>query len=157
MAVEQKGSLGKRETRSAEGVQTVDDGLLLRGDIEPVDGRSEHDHVGVLEQLNHAGHIVLLHASALVLEAVLAPQATGDLFAGNAHDFDRVATLACSLSKRVDHGVSIGALARTTTQYNDVHRAPLSRCRKSATRCFFITKADGAIQSHACHFFAQTK
>ena len=121
MAIEQKGRLGEREARSTEGVQAVDGSLLLRGDIEPVDRRSEDDHVGVLQRLDHVGHVILLHASALMGKAALASQAAGDLLAGNADDLDRMAALTRGLGKRLDHNVGIGTLARATTQYNDIH------------------------------------
>lgn len=58
-------------------------------------------------------------------EAILTPQATSDFLTGNADDLDRMAGLARGLGKRLDHGVGIGALARATTQYNDIHRIPL--------------------------------
>ena len=133
VAVEQKGSLGKRKTRSAEGVQAVDGSLLLRGDVKPVDRRSEDDHVGVFQQLYHAGHVVLLHAGALMGKAVLASQATSNLFAGNADDLDRMAGLTRGLGKRLDHGVGIGALTRAAAQYNDIQKnLPPSRRRRAA-------------------------
>ena len=121
MAIEQKGRLGEREARSTEGVQAVDGSLLLRSDIEPVDRRGEDDHIGAFQRLDHVGHVILLHASALVGEAILTPQATGDFLAGNADDLDRMAALTRGLGKRLDHGVGIGTLARATTQYNDIH------------------------------------
>ncbi len=120
------------EARSAEGVQTVDGGLLLRSDIKPVDRRSEDNHVGVFQRLDHVGHVILLHASALVGEAILTPQATSDFLAGNADDLDRIAALTRGLGKRLNHGVGIGAPARATTQYNDIHRNLPPSCRRRA-------------------------
>ena len=137
MAIEQKGRLGEREARSTEGVQAVDGGLLLRGDIEPVDRRGEDDHICVFQRLNHVGHVILLHASALVGEAILTPQATSDFLAGNADDLDRMAGLARGLGKRLDHGVGIGALTRDTTQYNDIHRNLPPSCRRRAAYFLF--------------------
>lgn len=134
VAIEQKGRLGEREARGTEGVQAVDGGLLLRGDIKPVDRRGEDNHVGAFQRLDYVGHVILLHASALVSEAILAPQATSDLLAGNTDDLDRIAALTRGLGKRLDHGVGIGALARATTQYNDIHRNLPSSCRRRAAR-----------------------
>ena len=132
VAIEQKGRLGEREARGTEGVQAVDGGFLLRSDIKPVDRRSEDNHVGVFQRLDHIGHVILLHTGALVGEAILTPQATSDLLAGNADDLDRMADLARGLGKRLDHGVGIGALARATAQYNDIHKNLPSSCRRRA-------------------------
>lgn len=65
-------------------------------------------------------------------KAVLTPQATSNLLAGNADDLDRMAGLARGLGKRLDHGVGIGALARATAQYNDIHKNLPSSCRRRA-------------------------
>ena len=65
-------------------------------------------------------------------EAVLASQAAGNLLAGNADDLDRMAALTRGLGKRLDHGVGIGAFARATAQYNDVHRNLPPSCRRRA-------------------------
>ena len=146
MAIEQKGRLGEREARGTEGVQAVNSGFLLRSNIKPVDRRSEDSHIGVFQRLDHVGHVVLLHASALVGEAILTPQATSDFLAGNADDLDRMAGLARGLGKRLDHGVGIGALARATTQYNDFHRIPSPSCCRRAA-CFLVTKTNGVNQS----------
>lgn len=151
VAVEQKRRLGKREAGGTEGVQAVDGSLLLRRDIEPIDRRREDDHVGTLERLDHAGHVVLLHAGALMGEAVLAAQTTGDLLVGDAHDLDRVATLARGLGKGVDHGVGVGALARAAAQNNDIHRILPSWVPQARGTFFVVTKTDGAIQSPANH------
>ena len=132
MAIEQKGRLGEREARGTEDVQAVNGGLLLRGDIKPVDRRSEDNHIGVFQRLDHVGHVILLHAGALMGKAVLASQTTSDLFAANADDLDRMAGLARGLGKRLDHGVGIGALTRATTQYNDIHKNLPSSCRRRA-------------------------
>lgn len=132
VAIEQKGRLGEREARSTEGVQAVDGGLLLRSDIKPVDRRSEDNHIGAFQRLDHVGHVVLLHAVAPMGKAVLTSQATSNLLAGNADDFDRMATLPRGLGKRLDHGVGISALARATTQYNDIHKNLPSSCRRRA-------------------------
>ena len=80
-------------------------------------------------------------------KAVLASQAAGDLFACNADDLDRIATLARGLGKRLDHGVGIGALARAAAQYNDFHRNLPPLCRRRAAYFFVLTKTDGVIQS----------
>ena len=146
MAIEQKSRLGERESRGTEGVQAVDGGLLLRSDIKPVDRRSKDDHVGIFQRLDHVGHVILLHADALMGEAVLASQAAGDLLAGNADDLDRIVALTRGLGKRLNHGVGIGALARAAAQYNDFHRIPSPSCRRRAA-CFLVTKTNGAIQS----------
>ena len=135
MAIEQKGRLGERESRGTEGVQAVDDGLLLRGDIEPVDRRSKDNHIGAFQRLNHVGHVILLHTGALMGKAVLASQAAGDLLAGNADDLNRIAALTRGLGKRLDHGVGIGALTRAAAQYNDFHKNPPPSCRRRAA-CF---------------------
>lgn len=111
MAIEQKGRLGERESRGTESVQTVDGGLFLRGDIEPVDRRSKDDHICIFQRLDHVGHVILLHADAPMGEAVLASQAAGDLLAGNANDLNRITALTRGLGKRLDHGVGIGSLA----------------------------------------------
>lgn len=132
VAIEQKGRLGEREARSTEGVQAVNGGFLLRSDIKPVDGRSEDNHVGGFQRLDHVGHVILLHASALVGEAILTPQATSDFLTGDTDDFDRIAALARGLGKRLDHSVGIGALARATAQYNDIHKNLPSSCRRRA-------------------------
>ena len=79
-------------------------------------------------------------------KAVLASQTTSDLFAGNADNLDRMADLARGLGKRLDHGVGIGALARATTQYNDIHRIPSPSCCRRAA-CFLVTKTNGVNQS----------
>ena len=131
VAVEQQGRLGEREARGAKGVQAVDRGLLLRGDVEPVDGRGEHDHVGIFQRLDYTGHVVLLHAGSLVGKAILASQTAGDLLAGDANNLNRMAALARGLGKRLDHGVGVGALARAAAQYNDIHSflPPLYRRR----------------------------
>ena len=130
MAIEQKGRLGEREARGTEGVQAVNSGFLLRSDIKPVDGRGEDNHIGAFQRLDQVGHVILLHASALMGKAVLASQTTSDLFAGNADDLNRMATLTRGLGKRLDHGVGIGALTRATTQYNDIHRNLPPSCRR---------------------------
>ena len=122
MAVEEQGRLGEWKSRSTEGIQAIDGELLLRGDVEPVDGRGENDHVGLFERLDHTGHPVLLHAFALVGKAVLASQAAADLFAGNTNDFHQMTALARSLCKCVNHGVGIGTFARAAAQYNDIHK-----------------------------------
>ncbi|MDY4918028.1 MAG: hypothetical protein SO111_00605, partial [Collinsella sp.] len=46
-------------------------------------------------------------------------------------------------------GVGIGALARATTQYNDIHRNLPSSCRRRAARFSVLTKTDGVIQMPA--------
>lgn len=132
VAIEQKGRLGEREARSTEGVQAVDSGLLLRSDIKPVDRRSEDNHIGAFQRLDHVGHVILLHTGALMGKAVLTSQTTSNLLAGNADDFDRIAALARGLSKGLDHDVGIGTLARATAQYNDIHKNLPSSCRRRA-------------------------
>ena len=66
-----------------------------------------------------------------------ASQTTSDLFAGNADDLNRMATLTRGLGKRLDHGVGIGALARATTQYNDIHKNLPPSCRRRAAYFLF--------------------
>lgn len=94
VAVEQKGRLSERESCGTKGVQAVDGRFLLRGNIKPVDRRSEYNHVGVFQRLDHVDHAILLYAGALMGKAVLASQATSDLLAGNADDLNRMAALA---------------------------------------------------------------
>ena len=147
MAIEQKGRLGEREVRGTEGVQAIDGGLLLRSDIKPVDRRSEDNHVGVFQRLDHVGHVILLHASALVGEAILTPQATSDFLTGNADNLDRMAGLARGLGKRLNHDVGIGALTRAAAQYNDIHKNLPSSCRRRAAYFLVLTKTDGVILS----------
>ena len=137
MAVEEQSRLGKRKSRSTEGIQAIDGDLLLRGDVKPVDGRGENDHVGLFERLDHTGHPVLLHAFTLMGKAVLAPQAAADLLAGNTNDFHRMTALTRSLCKCVDHGVGIGTFARAAAQYNDIHSLLPPSYRRRAARSLF--------------------
>ena len=146
MAIEQKGRLGEREARSTEGIQAIDGSLLLRSDIKPVDRRSEDNHIGAFQRLDHVGHVVLLHAGAPMGKAVLTSQATSNLLAGNADDLDRMASLARGLGKRLDHGVGIGALTRAAAQHNDIHKNLPPSCRRRAA-CFLVAKTNGVNQS----------
>lgn len=88
-------------------------------------------------------------------EAILTPQTTSDFLTGNADDLDRMATLTRGLSKRLDHGVGIGALARATAQYNDIHKKSPFFMPQARGIHFVVTKTDGAIQSSAGHISRQ--
>ena len=112
MAIEQKRHLTEGKADSAKGIQAIDGSLLLRSDIEPIDGRSKDHHVGALEGLDHIAHFVLLRANPLVAKAVLAAQATGDSLTRHGNDLNNVTLLARGLGKCLDHDVGIGSLAR---------------------------------------------
>ena len=119
--IQQQGGLVEVEAYTAAGIQTVNDGFHLCGNVEPVDGRCEHHHVGINQSLKALAHIIFLDAFALVCPAVFAAQTATDVHGCYIQNADLILVLAGGFCKSLCHNLRVAAFAGTTVQNYDFH------------------------------------
>ena len=119
--IQQQGSLMEVEANTAAGIQAVDNGFQLGGNVEPVDGRCKDDHISICQSSKDFAHVVFLDTFTLVRPAVFAAQTAVDVHGCNIQNADLILVLPGGFCKNLRHDLRVAALARAAVQNYDFH------------------------------------